>query len=139
MKNDLSSLKVGDSVFCAMYGKGIVEDTGYAIGYPIRVRFHKMGLWKTYTIDGKLDEMAKYPTLFKERPEWHKDEYFKEVTKIGDTCIFWNNEERNAILSVLDRIIFDPDLSYVTHNRMLFKNCVKFESIEQYLTFIGRR
>lgn len=66
----MSKFEVGDTVWCLVYGKGIVasirEDESE---HPVRVEFPDMGLRSVYyTVDGKYDYNGKR-TLFFSEPE----------------------------------------------------------------------
>lgn len=47
--------EVGQTVYCALFGKGIVISTNYSQLYPIQVKFDKGGLLKSYSFDGRFD------------------------------------------------------------------------------------
>jgi hypothetical protein len=62
LKSDLSNVKVGDKVFCTVYGWGIVTDICYNSYFPIKV--NNTNEYTSYTLDGKISSNANLPSLF---------------------------------------------------------------------------
>ena len=57
--------------------------------------------------------------------------------KVGDLCIFWDNDKSEAIVGIMtDMRPFNMN-PYLVSNLVLFYNCIPFESVEQYLEFIN--
>lgn len=56
--------------------------------------------------------------------------------KVGDLCIFWNYKKSDAVIGKLTGIDNIPDFPYEVANVSSYKNCFKFESMEQYNKFI---
>jgi len=55
--------------------------------------------------------------------------------KVGDLCILWDNNKSNAIigkLTSIDKSAFPYGVAFILD----YKNCIKFESMEQYNEFI---
>ena len=56
--------------------------------------------------------------------------------KIGDFCIFWDYDKGNAFCSILKKIINYCEGKYITRIGIGYRNCIKFESEEQYKNFL---
>ena len=56
--------------------------------------------------------------------------------KVGDRCIFWNEDKSGAVIGKLTKINYESDLPYEAIDILVYKNCIKFESMEQYNKFI---
>ena len=63
----MDQFKVGDKVWCLMFGEGRVEEILNTGPYPIRVKFEDSE--ETYTTDGKLFHSGKNRTLFFSEPK----------------------------------------------------------------------
>lgn len=55
--------------------------------------------------------------------------------KVGDMCIFWDNDKREAICGI--RKAHYEEGSYYTNEDISYNNCIPFESVEQYKKFIS--
>ena len=56
--------------------------------------------------------------------------------KVGDRCIFWDDNKSNAIIGKLTKINYESYCPYEVADVVSYKNCIKFESMEQYNKFI---
>ena len=63
----MAQFKVGDKVWCLVFGEGLVVATQTQAAYPIRVKFGSYV--EGYTTDGKLFEAAKNRTLYFSEPK----------------------------------------------------------------------
>jgi len=70
-------------------------------------------------------------------PDWcEKVEAPKPEPKIGEMCIFWDSEKKYAQCAILGKINNDGDFTYEKVFGTRWKNCIPFESIEQYKNLI---
>ena len=60
----------------------------------------------------------------------------KDKLVIGDLCIFWDNTTSLAMVSVLKKISEDEEYPYIACTDVIYTNCTKYISKEQYLDFI---
>lgn len=60
----------------------------------------------------------------------------KKEPKIGEMCIFWDELKKYAICSILQYIDTIEPYIYETIVGYIYKNCIPFESVEQYEKFI---
>ncbi len=76
---------------------------------------------------------------WKFHPDWcAKVEVSKpNKPKVGDLCIFWDEDKSNAVIGKLTEIDNKSDFPYEVANSIGYKNCIKFESMEQYNKFIA--
>lgn len=94
MKKD--EFKVGDTVYCMIHGEGIVETIDNVLyDFPIKVRFKKDMILRSYTKDCKKREDSNRTLFFEEiqipesayvRPKWRAEKgnkYFL-INSIGD-------------------------------------------------------
>lgn len=63
----MDQFKVGDKVWCSVFGEGLVVATRTQDAYPVRVKFGSYV--EGYTTDGKLFTSAKNRTLFFSEPK----------------------------------------------------------------------
>ena len=56
--------------------------------------------------------------------------------KIGDFCIFWDYDKGGAFCAILEKIINYCEGKYITRIGIGYRNCIKFESVEQYKNFL---
>lgn len=70
-------------------------------------------------------------------PDWcTKVEVSESTFKVGDRCILWNEDKSDAITGKLTKINYESDFPYEAIDILVYKNCIKFESMEQYNKFI---
>ncbi len=67
LKSDLSNIKVGDKVFCTVYGWGTISNIYRHEIYPFKVNFIN-GNYASYRLNGKLAIVAELPSLFTYNP-----------------------------------------------------------------------
>ena len=102
--------KVGDRVYDATFGWGIVASVNKATLLPITVKFVRDKIF--YTTDGKLYTTAIKPTLsFREYSlqgfsQKNPIDYKKYIGKWGK---FWNDNLVNIFIDVLDNIYEEDD------------------------------
>lgn len=71
-------------------------------------------------------------------PSWcEKVEAPKPEPKAGEMCIFWDNDKKCAQCAILGEIINDGGYAYEKETGTRWKNCVLFESVEQYKKIIS--
>lgn len=61
-----------------------------------------------------------------------------EKPKVGDLCIFWDNDKSFASIQVLEAIN-GPNPVYITNNDNYYKHCIKFNSEEQFKKLINEK
>lgn len=66
----------------------------------------------------------------------NKAKELKDKLVIGDLCIFWDNTTSLAVVSVLKKISEDEEYPYIACTDIIYTNCTKYISKEQYLDFI---
>lgn len=68
---------------------------------------------------------------------WNKEEkVLEDIPKVGDLYIFWDNTTSLAMVSVLKKISKDEEYPYIACTDVIYTNCTKYISKEQYLDFI---
>jgi hypothetical protein len=69
--NDFSKAKIGQRVYCLLWGYGAIVDATHCDSHPILVKFCKgVGDFKeSYTVDGFLTDAHFSPTLYWNKPE----------------------------------------------------------------------
>lgn len=68
-------------------------------------------------------------------PDWcEKTEEPKKEPKIGDMCIFWDDDKRDALIRLFD---MKTPYEYIDSTGIDWGNCIPFESVEQYKKFIN--
>ena len=97
--------KVGDKVYCCIYGHGVVKSVDYTESYPLFVDFGYDT--NNYTFDGKLDDCCK-PTLS-----------FTEYTLQGFS------QERPIVLPEVGELCLVRDYNYEDWNLRMFLNYEK--------------
>ena len=66
--------------------------------------------------------------------DWcEKTEEPKKEPKIGDMCIFWDDNKRNALIRLFN---MKTPYEYIDSTGTDWGNCIPFESVEQYKNFI---
>ena len=75
--NDFTNAKVGDKVYCLLFGEGIIVEN-YGI-WDIAVNFSS-GNYCCYTFEGKFNENAN-PTLY-----WNKPQNIDDCSFEADGC-----------------------------------------------------
>lgn len=74
--------------------------------------------------------------LNKDGKRWNAEtKQIEDILKVGDVCIFWNNDKKEASISKLCEIDNNEN-PYMDNSGLWFANAIKFESIEQYKEFI---
>ena len=69
-------------------------------------------------------------------PDWcEKAEAPKKEPKIGEMCIFWDDEQESALCGILRSIEVEKPY-YRDNSCWSWENCIPFESIEQYKNLI---
>jgi hypothetical protein len=63
IKMRIDDFKVGDRVWCLVYGWGKITQIDYSEDYPITVKFDNFSV-TYYTVDGKLSDSTKNRSLF---------------------------------------------------------------------------
>jgi hypothetical protein len=59
----IDDFKVGDRMWCLVYGWGKITQIDYSEDYPITVKFDNFSV-TYYTVDGKLSDSTKNRSLF---------------------------------------------------------------------------
>ena len=71
---------------------------------------------------------------------WNKEEkVLEDIPKVGDLCIFWDGTINRAIISTLKELRWDEVYPYLAGNGIMYTNCIKYTSKEQYLNLIKLR
>ena len=86
--------KVGQQVYCLVYGEGVIINTDDSKLYPIRVQFLKYEA--TYTGNGQLYLGDKTPMLYHAKPEIIAPKWQPEPNQ---WCWFWDSIEFEPCLS----------------------------------------
>ena len=68
-------------------------------------------------------------------PDWCTKAEAPKPFKVGDICIFWDDNKSNAIIGKLTSIDMS-DYPYEVGSMWSYEHCIKFESMEQYNKFI---
>lgn len=93
LKSDLSNVKVGDRVFCTLYGWGTISNIKKDADHPIKVNFIN-GNYASYRLDGKLAIVAELPSLFTYNPfeskEFEPEAFEPRWMMVSDKEINWN-------------------------------------------------
>jgi hypothetical protein len=76
-----------------------------------------------------------FNTLEKYGKKWNsKTKQIEDILKVGDLCIFWDDEKSEACVNYL----VDIDISntyYLDCDFSVYKNAIKCTSLEQYINF----
>lgn len=79
-----------------------------------------------------------YNKLKEESLELDFENNLVEKPKVGDLCIFWDNNKSFAAIHVLEAIN-GPNPLYITNNDNYYKHCIKFNSEEQFKKLINEK
>lgn len=79
-----------------------------------------------------------YNKLKEESLELDFENNLVEKPKVGDLCIFWDNNKSFAAIHVLEAIN-GPNPLYITNNDNYYKHCIKFKSEEQFKKVINEK
>lgn len=60
----------------------------------------------------------------------------EEIPKLGDFCIFWDDDKSSAKCGVLQELNPQYDNPYDANFTEYFKNCIPFQSVEHFQKFI---
>lgn len=95
---------------------------------------------KSETMVNELKEYFKNTPKAQVVKDWEATREFDKAPKpnkleVGDICIFWDDNKSNAIIGKLTKINYKSIWTYEVTDLLDYKNCIKFESIEQYLEF----
>lgn len=73
--------------------------------------------------------------LEKSGKRWNPEtKQIEDILKVGDICIFWDDEKTLAIIGILK---FNDGLQYKNSEEYWYDNAIKCTSLEQYQNFIS--
>ena len=112
MKKD--EFKAGDTVYCTMYGKGVVERIDENGDYPVLVTF-KNGVTKSYTKDGRFYAEVNR-TLFFEEIKIPESAYVRPKWRAEKGCKYFLINSIGDIYNTMDNYYEIDDLHFETGN-----------------------
>lgn len=125
--------KVGDTVYCKIYGKGrVITDVTPEVQYDkhdnyscrkIAVEF-EIGYTYTYLSDGRINEWSEICLSFTpwtEKPNLERPIDYTEW--IGKVCAFWDEEMIGVFIDVLTNYTNESTYRFTTSSRGKYKFC----------------
>jgi hypothetical protein len=77
-------------------------------------------------------------TLQRHNRKWNPETMqIEDLPKVGDFCIFWDNDKSEARCGILVEIYTTLNYPYSINYDVYFKNCIPFKSVDHFKKFIN--
>lgn len=117
------TFKVGDVVYCLIWGKGIVKNIyGQYVMYPVTVDFENGGNIRTYTHDGKVSSSSQRTLFFSEPKIEALTTRPFTPTLVGKKVFV---EKKFGVSASFKVISEDHEVLICEENCVHYKNCIK--------------
>lgn len=122
--------EVGQTVYCALFGKGIVISTNYSQLYPIQVKFNQGDLTRSFTFDGRLGATTNITLSQNHIPEIVNKPLCK--FKKGDVVLVRDSDDMfwkiTAFLEKTDDGWYRGSVTSLESDSMLYRQCIPYDN-----------
>ncbi len=122
--------EVGQTVYCALFGKGIVVETNHSKLYPIQVKFKKGDLLRRFSSDGRLSLTSNITLSQNYIPEIVNKPLCK--FKKGDVVLVRDSDDMfwkiTAFLEKTDEGWYRCSVNSLESDSMLYAQCIPYDN-----------
>ena len=128
MKKDI--FKVGDSVYCLIYGWGIVSAIDKCGDFPVDVDF-KDESNVGYTTDGRYFANAKRTLSFtKYTLQGFSQKRPIELPEVGELCLFRDSDNYSWIVKKFLRYVPNDEFTYITEDEVPYAQMKRIKILD---------